>query len=47
LEIGAGQGIGTTTLARRHLPQTRVRLVQDYAGLDRLVIIDTETLNAT
>jgi release factor glutamine methyltransferase len=47
LEIGAAQGIGTTALARRYLPQTRVRLVQDYAGLDRLVIIETQTPSAT
>ena len=47
VEIGAGQGVGTTTLAHKNLPQARVRLVQDYAGLDRLVIIETETLNAT
>jgi release factor glutamine methyltransferase len=47
LEIGADQGFGATTLARKHLPQSRVRLVQDYAGLDRLVIVQTETLDET
>ena len=47
LEIGAGQGIETTTLALRHLPQTRVKLIQDYAGLDRLVIIETQTPSTT
>ena len=41
LEIGAGQGVAATALARQHLPQARVQLVQDYAGLDRLVIVDT------
>ena len=45
LEIGAGQGVGATTLAHQYLHQTRVQLVQDYAGLDRLVIIETETPN--
>jgi release factor glutamine methyltransferase len=43
LEIGAGQGAATTTLARTYLPEARVRLVQDYAGLDRLVIVETGT----
>ena len=41
LEIGAGQGVAVTSLARTCLPQARVQLVQDYAGLDRLVIVDT------
>jgi hypothetical protein len=41
LEIGAGQGVAATTLARACLPQARVQLVQDYAGLDRLVIVET------
>lgn len=37
-EIGAGQGAGAAELARQSLPQTRVELHQDYAGLDRLLI---------
>ncbi len=41
LEIGAGQGAATTTLARENLPLARVQLVKDYAGLDRLVIVET------
>jgi release factor glutamine methyltransferase len=41
LEIGAGQGVAATTLARDCIPQARVQLVQDYAGLDRLVIVET------
>jgi release factor glutamine methyltransferase len=41
LEIGAGQGIAATALARKHFAHARVQLVQDYAGLDRLVIVDT------
>jgi release factor glutamine methyltransferase len=40
LEIGAGQGVNVTTLARECLPQARVRLVQDYGGLDRLVVVE-------
>jgi len=40
LEIGASQGATTTTLARQNLPQASVHLVQDYAGLDRLVIAE-------
>jgi release factor glutamine methyltransferase len=41
LEIGAGQGVAATSLARENLPLARVQLVKDYAGLDRLVIVDT------
>ena len=41
LEIGAGQGAAATALARASIPQARVQLIQDYAGLDRLVIIET------
>jgi release factor glutamine methyltransferase len=43
LEIGAGQGVAVTTLAREHLPHARVQLAQDYAGLDRLVIVEIGT----
>jgi hypothetical protein len=30
-----------TGLACEHFPQDTVRLIQDYAGLDRLVVIET------
>jgi len=40
LEIGATQGAAVTALAREHLPQGHVQLYQDYAGLDRLVVVD-------
>lgn len=43
-EIGASQGVAVTALARKHFPQTRIQLVQDYAGLDRLVIIESPYL---
>jgi release factor glutamine methyltransferase len=39
LEIGASQGSAVTTLASEHYPQAEVRLLQDYAGLDRVVVI--------
>jgi release factor glutamine methyltransferase len=39
LEIGAAQGDQATALAQEHFPQDSVRLHQDYAGLDRLVIV--------
>jgi release factor glutamine methyltransferase len=39
LEIGASQGGAVTALARQHLPQARVQVYQDLAGLDRLVLI--------
>lgn len=41
LEIGASQGAAVTALARQHLPHSDVQLLQDYAGLDRLVILET------
>jgi release factor glutamine methyltransferase len=47
LEIGAGQGVAVTALARKHFPHACVRLVQDYAGLDRLVTVETGALNNT
>jgi release factor glutamine methyltransferase len=40
IEIGASQGAVVTALAREHYPQARVRLHQDYAGLDRLVVVE-------
>jgi release factor glutamine methyltransferase len=41
LEIGASQGASVIALAGKHLPQARVQVHQDYAGLDRLVIAST------
>jgi len=41
LEIGASQGAAVTALARQHMPQSDVQLHQDYAGLDRLVVVET------
>jgi release factor glutamine methyltransferase len=41
LEIGASQGVAVTALARDSFPQAAVALHQDYAGLDRLVVVDT------
>jgi release factor glutamine methyltransferase len=42
LEIGARQGAAVTALAHQSFPQANVQLAQDYAGLDRLLIIETE-----
>jgi release factor glutamine methyltransferase len=39
LEVGASQGAAVTALAGQEFPQADVQLVQDYAGLDRLVVI--------
>jgi release factor glutamine methyltransferase len=39
VEIGASQGQAATTLARHHFPRADVHLYQDYAGLDRLIVI--------
>jgi len=41
LEIGATQGEAAIALARRHLPAAKVEIVKDYAGLDRVVMVDT------
>jgi release factor glutamine methyltransferase len=41
LEIGAAQGQAVLELARTAFPAARVELKQDYAGLDRLVVIET------
>jgi release factor glutamine methyltransferase len=39
LEIGASQGPAVTALARQRFSPAAVHLYQDYAGLDRLVIV--------
>lgn len=40
LEIGAGQGARVASLVDSALPGARVRVLPDYAGLDRLVWIE-------
>ncbi|MBN1933996.1 MAG: peptide chain release factor N(5)-glutamine methyltransferase [Anaerolineae bacterium] len=40
LEIGAGQGAAVAALARNTFPQARIEAMQDYAHLDRIIIID-------
>jgi release factor glutamine methyltransferase len=41
LEIGDGQAAAATTLALEALPNERVRVVKDLAGLDRVLVIRT------
>ncbi|RPI50066.1 MAG: peptide chain release factor N(5)-glutamine methyltransferase, partial [Chloroflexi bacterium] len=41
LEIGAGQGPAARALAGEHFPQARAELLPDYAGLDRLLVVQT------
>ncbi len=41
VEIGANQGEEATALARENFRQARVQLYQDYAGLDRVVVVAT------
>lgn len=41
LEIGAGQGPAARELAGEHFPGAQVEVRQDYAGLDRLVVVQT------
>ena len=42
LEIGADQGAACAALAPKHLPGAAVRVLPDYAGLDRIVEIRIE-----
>ncbi len=42
LEIGADQGAACSALARDHLPGAAVRVLPDYAGLDRILEIQIE-----
>lgn len=43
LEIGAGQGGAVPGLARQHFPHADIELHQDYAGLDRLVVVEKDS----
>ncbi len=40
LEIGATQGEAVVALAQGHFPAARVEIAQDYAGLDRVVMVE-------
>ena len=40
LEIGAGQGSVAQVLAQVVFPNAQVSVLLDYAGLDRIVVID-------
>ena len=42
LEIGATQGATVTNLARHHFSTATVEVVQDFAGLDRMVVIEIQ-----
>jgi release factor glutamine methyltransferase len=39
LEIGASQGASVAALARDYFPRAAVQIFQDYAGLDRVVVV--------
>lgn len=41
LEIGAGQADGVRRAAQAAFPNAHIRVAQDYAGLDRVVIVQT------
>ena len=41
LEIGATQGKAVVTLVERRFPAARAEIARDYAGLDRVVIVET------
>lgn len=40
LEIGAYQGDAVTEIARQHFPRAYIEIKPDYAGLDRLAVIE-------
>lgn len=40
LEIGYDQGVPIVALCEQHFPNARTRLLQDFAGQDRLVLVD-------
>ncbi len=40
LEIGAYQGDSVTEIAQQNFPQARIEIKPDYAGLDRLAVIE-------
>jgi release factor glutamine methyltransferase len=40
LEIGAYQGDSVTDIARQHFPRAYIEIKPDYAGLDRLAVIE-------
>lgn len=40
LEIGAYQGDEVSAIARQHFPSAQISVQPDYAGLDRLVVIE-------
>jgi len=42
LEIGVTQGAAVTNLVRRHFSAATIEVVQDYAGLDRMVVIEIQ-----
>ncbi|GAB4401801.1 MAG: peptide chain release factor N(5)-glutamine methyltransferase [Anaerolineales bacterium] len=41
LEIGAGQAAGVRRAAQAAFPDAHIRVAQDYAGLDRVVVVQT------
>ena len=41
LEIGATQGEAVAELGERYFPAASVEIAQDYAGLDRVVVVET------
>ncbi len=46
LEIGATQGAAALALARRAFPAARARVERDLAGLDRVLVIETQSVAA-
>lgn len=47
LEIGATQGEAVLDLARYHFPKAGIEVSQDYAGLDRIVIVRRSLVQAS
>ena len=40
LEIGAHHGYAVTAIARQNFPRAYIEIKPDYAGLDRLAVIE-------
>jgi release factor glutamine methyltransferase len=43
VEIGAAQGQAVAHMAELHFPEAEIRVKQDLAGRDRLLVVQTHT----
>jgi release factor glutamine methyltransferase len=45
MEIEASQGPAVVMLARKHFPHTKIKIIPDLAGRDRLLVVEASTSN--